>query len=97
MPSKRSVSVRDALLPLTTRGLPRTAVLTAVALLCTGSLSITADKAVAVPCPALTVCVLDDAGAGSLRQAILDANAASGPDTITFQSGVTGTITLTTG
>ena len=34
-------------------------------------------------------------GPGSLRQAVLDANAAAGPDTITF--GVTGTITLTTG
>jgi hypothetical protein len=40
---------------------------------------------------------LDDAGAGSLRQALLDANAAAGADTITFQTGLTGTITLTTG
>ena len=37
-----------------------------------------------------------DAGAGSLRQAIADANAAAGPDTITFQAGL-GTIRLTTG
>ena len=37
-----------------------------------------------------------DAGAGSLRQAILDANAAAGPDTITFQAGL-GTIGLTSG
>ena len=37
-----------------------------------------------------------DAGAGILRQAILDANAAAGADTITFQAGL-GTIGLTTG
>jgi hypothetical protein len=40
---------------------------------------------------------LNDNGAGSLRQAILDANAAAGADTITFQAGLAGTITLTTG
>jgi parallel beta-helix repeat protein len=40
---------------------------------------------------------LADAGGGSLRQAILDANGAAGADTITFQAGLTGTITLTTG
>jgi hypothetical protein len=40
---------------------------------------------------------LNDSGAGSLRQAILDANAAAGPDAITFQAGLTGTITLTSG
>jgi predicted outer membrane repeat protein len=34
-----------------------------------------------------------DSGAGSLRQAILDANAAAGPDDITFAGGL-GTITL---
>ncbi len=34
---------------------------------------------------------------GSLRQAIFDANAAAGADVITFQSGLTGTITLTNG
>jgi hypothetical protein len=39
----------------------------------------------------------DDSGAGSLRQAILDANAANGADTITFAGNVVGTITLTTG
>jgi hypothetical protein len=36
----------------------------------------------------------DDSGSGSLRQAILDANATVDPNTITFASGVTGTITL---
>ncbi len=35
-----------------------------------------------------------DSGSGSLRQAITDANAAAGADTITFAGGVTGTITL---
>ncbi|MDG4595915.1 MAG: choice-of-anchor Q domain-containing protein [Candidatus Contendobacter sp.] len=44
-----------------------------------------------------TVTNLADAGLGSLRQAILDANGAAGADTITFQAGLTGTITLTTG
>src|SRR5206468_1006950 len=35
--------------------------------------------------PPIIVTTIDDAGAGSLRQAILDANATSGADTITFQ------------
>src|SRR6266568_4643161 len=39
-----------------------------------------------------TVTTTADSGGGSLRQAILDANAASGNDTITF--AITGTITL---
>lgn len=43
-----------------------------------------------------TVSNLNDAGAGSLRQAVLDANAAGGTDVIDA-TGVTGTITLTTG
>ena len=37
---------------------------------------------------------LNDSGAGSLRQAILAANAAGSVDTITFQAGLTGTIQL---
>jgi parallel beta-helix repeat protein len=40
---------------------------------------------------------LSDSGAGSLRQAIEDANTTAGADTITFRAGLTGTITLTTG
>ena len=40
---------------------------------------------------------LNDSGAGSLRQAVLDANALSGADTIIFQSGLSGVITLTGG
>ncbi|MBX3394832.1 MAG: thrombospondin type 3 repeat-containing protein [Phycisphaerae bacterium] len=41
-----------------------------------------------------TVANVNDAGAGSLRQAILDANAAAGADVIEFQAGVSGTIAL---
>lgn len=44
-----------------------------------------------------TVTSLNDSGAGSLRKAVLDANAAPGNDTIAFQSGLTGTIVLTSG
>ncbi len=44
-----------------------------------------------------TVINLNDSGAGSLRQAIVDANNAVGADTVVFQAGLTGTITLTTG
>ena len=38
---------------------------------------------------------LNDSGPGSLRQAILDANATPGADGIRFASGVRGTLTLT--
>src|SRR3954465_3623159 len=44
-----------------------------------------------------TVTNLNDSGPGSLRQAISDANNAAGPDVVTFQAGLTGTITLATG
>jgi hypothetical protein len=44
-----------------------------------------------------TVANLNDNGSGSLRQAVLDANAATGDDTIVFASGLSGTITLTGG
>lgn len=55
--------------------------------------------AAGVPVEAATFQVsnLDDAGPGSLRQAVLEANAAAGTDTITFQAGLTGTILLTSG
>ena len=49
------------------------------------------------PATTFTVTNLNDAGPGSLRQAVLDANATAGFDTITFQSGLAGTITLTSG
>ena len=42
------------------------------------------------------VTTLSDSGAGSLRQAITDANANAGADTIAFDSGLTGTIALAT-
>jgi Ca2+-binding RTX toxin-like protein len=41
-----------------------------------------------------TVTNLADSGAGSLRQAILDANATAGADQVTFQSSLSGQITL---
>ncbi len=44
-----------------------------------------------------TVTSLNDSGPGSLRQAVLDANATLGADTIAFQAGLVGTITLTSG
>lgn len=44
-----------------------------------------------------TVTSLADSGAGSLRAAITAANAANGADTIVFQPGLTGTITLSSG
>jgi predicted outer membrane repeat protein len=53
---------------------------------------VTASPAHAVT---FTVTSASDAGPGSLRQAIADANAAPGADTITFSVG--GTVTLTTG
>lgn len=40
---------------------------------------------------------LNDAGAGSLRDALTAANGTAGPDLITFTSGLTGTVTLTSG
>lgn len=51
----------------------------------------------AAPAAGIEVSNLADAGAGSLRQAVLDANANPGPDLITFQPLLTGTIDLTTG
>src|SRR6185295_3724739 len=51
----------------------------------------------AVGAATFTVTNLADSGLGSLRQAVLDANAAAGPDDVTFAPGLTGTITLTSG
>jgi predicted outer membrane repeat protein len=64
-----------------------------VAAIAAAGLSLTLTAAHAAT---FTVTNTADNGSGSLRQAILDANAASGADTIVF-SGVSGTITLTTG
>ena len=41
-----------------------------------------------------TVLNLNDAGVGSLRQAVLDANGTAAADTIVFKAGLAGTITL---
>ena len=51
------------------------------------------------PARALSIIVnnTNDAGAGSLRQAVLDANGSAGSDTITFSLPNPSTITLTTG
>jgi parallel beta-helix repeat protein len=49
----------------------------------------------AVGAATFSVTNVNDAGAGSLRQAVLDANAATGDDIITI--GVTGSIVLTSG
>jgi len=48
----------------------------------------------AVGATTFTVTNLNDTGAGSLRQATVDANAAAGPDVIVFQTGLSGTIQL---
>src|SRR5437762_591514 len=45
----------------------------------------------------LTVLNVADGGAGSLRQAIREANAAPGADVIAFAPAVHGTLTLTNG
>src|SRR5262245_3525425 len=44
-----------------------------------------------------TVLNLADSGAGSLRQAVVDANGSPGADTIQFAPGLHGTITLSSG
>ncbi len=59
--------------------------------------SVGAARAPAAEAATFTVTNTNDSGAGSLRQAIEDANADTAADTIVFQAGVTGTITLTTG
>jgi hypothetical protein len=51
----------------------------------------------AVPSTIFTVTNLNDAGPGSLRQGINDVNGAPRVDTIVFQPGLAGPITLTTG
>ena len=57
-----------------------------------GLLLATATTAMANP--VLNVVNVNDSGAGSLRQAILDANATAGADVIQFDASLTGTITL---
>jgi hypothetical protein len=52
---------------------------------------------VAAPVAAIEVSNLNDAGPGSLRQAVIDANTNAGPDLITFDPFLSGTINLTSG
>lgn len=54
-------------------------------------------SSVITPQSVFNVVNTNDSGTGSLRQAVLDANANAGADTITFDPSVTGTITLTSG
>ena len=63
--------------------------ITAVFALCAIGLGVAPARAAT-----FTVSTLNDSGAGSLRQAITDANASAGADTIVFNAGLTGTITL---
>src|SRR3954466_5072918 len=61
------------------------------------TLGIAALAAPSADAATFTVTNLNDSGAGSLRDAIVSANTTAGADVITFQPGLTGTITLTTG
>src|SRR5262249_26757224 len=47
--------------------------------------------------PSFTVLNLADSGAGSLRQAVLDANGSPGADVIDFADGLSGTVVLSSG
>jgi LPXTG-motif cell wall-anchored protein len=71
---------------------PTTAAAVALALAFAGALVIAAPASAAT----FPVTTNADSGAGSLRQAILDANAAGGADIITFQAGLSP-IVLTSG
>lgn len=74
-----------------------TAVLTGGSLFALGGGAGTLAAALlATPAGAATysVTTTNDTGAGSLRQAIIDANANAGLDSITFAAGLSGTITL---
>ena len=51
----------------------------------------------ATPALTFTVTNLNDSGLGSLRDAVVQANLAPGPNTINFAPGLTGTILLTSG
>gem|GEM_PF-3504701 len=62
-----------------------------------GAIESTSDTPVSFEPATEIVTNLDDAGPGSLRQAIIDTNTNIGPDVIEFQAGLTGTINLTTG
>jgi Ca2+-binding RTX toxin-like protein len=58
------------------------------------SLGVTLVGGASAEAATFTVTNLSDSGGGSLRQAILDANATAGADQVTFQSALSGQITL---
>jgi Ca2+-binding RTX toxin-like protein len=58
------------------------------------SLGVTLAGGASAEAATFTVTNLNDSGAGSLRQAILDANATAGADQVVFQSSLSGQITL---
>src|SRR5215216_4884666 len=58
------------------------------------SLGVTLATGASADAATFTVTNLNDSGAGSLRQALLDANAAPGSDQVTFQSSLSGQITV---
>ncbi len=62
-----------------------------------GAVESDTDAALSFPAYTQLVTNLNDAGAGSLRQAVIDANGSYGLDVIEFQGGLAGTITLTSG
>lgn len=62
-----------------------------------GAVESTTDNPLNFPAYTQLVTNLNDAGAGSLRQAVIDANGSYGLDVIEFQAGLSGTITLTSG
>ncbi|HEV2851952.1 MAG TPA: choice-of-anchor Q domain-containing protein [Thermoanaerobaculia bacterium] len=61
------------------------------------ALGVAMAAAPAAQAATFTVTNLDDDGPGSLRDAIGQANALAGPDTIDFQAGLAGVITLASG
>ncbi len=62
-----------------------------------GAVESTTDDPVNFPPYTQLVTNLNNAGPGSLRQAVIDANGNYGLDVIEFQAGLSGTITLTSG
>jgi len=70
---------------------------TALALGAATAMAVTTLTAAPARAAGFTVTNLNDGGAGSLRDALDQANNAAGPDTVTFAPGLTGTIQLTSG
>ena len=74
------------------RGAKRRVLISGATLLSTGGFVLGGSQA--AHAASFVVTNTSDAGEGSLRQAIIDSEDISGPDVITFDSSVTGTITL---